>query len=61
MTNKANLETVFKRTEVAAGGPDLSDLDEGNIQSTGVGLRKGEILALDAIGAALGNQRTCLD
>lgn len=52
---KSGLEDVFKKTEQAAGGKvDISDLDDGNIQSTGVGLRKGEIKALDAIGESLG-------
>lgn len=34
---------------------NLESLDAGNIQSTGVGLRKGEIAALDHIGQALGS------
>jgi hypothetical protein len=34
---------------------DNSDLDAGNIKSTGVGLREGEIAALEAIGAELGD------
>jgi metal-responsive CopG/Arc/MetJ family transcriptional regulator len=33
---------------------DLADLEEGNIKQSGVGLRAGEIKALDAIGAELG-------
>jgi hypothetical protein len=47
---------IFAKTE----GPtehheqDNSDLDNGNIRSTGIGLREGEIDALDGIGAALG-------
>jgi len=56
MAKKTGLEDIFKRTEAAAGGPDLADLEDGTIQSTGVGLRQGEIRALDAIGAALGEQ-----
>src|SRR3990170_4595309 len=50
------LEDIFKRTQAESGGPDLTDLERGNIQSTGVGLRFGEIEALDAIGRALGDQ-----
>ena len=50
------LEDIFKRTGAESGGPDLTDLDAGNIQSTGVGLRQGEIDALDAIGRALGSE-----
>ena len=34
---------------------DLTDLERGNIRPTGVGLREGEIDALDGIGAALGD------
>jgi len=56
MAKKTGLEDIFRKTESAAGGPDLSDLDRGTIQSTGVGLRLGEIEALDAIGAALGDR-----
>ena len=48
------LDDIFKKTEPGSGEPDFSDLDRGNIQSTGVGLRAGEIDALDSIGAALG-------
>ena len=36
------------------GDLDLTDLDRGNIHPTGVGLRQGEIDALDAIGKVLG-------
>jgi len=53
---QTGLEDIFKRTEAGEGGPDLTDLEEGNIMSTGVGLRRGEIVALDAIGRALGEQ-----
>lgn len=35
---------------------DLSDLDEGIIHATGVGLREGELRALKAIGEALGEE-----
>ena len=48
------LDDNFKKTETDKPEIDISDLDRGNIQSTGVGLRKGEIEALDAIGASLG-------
>ena len=51
---KSGLDDIFKKTETESGEPDFSDLDRGNIQSTGVGLRQGEIDALDTIGAALG-------
>ena len=52
---KSGLDDVFKKTEKGTGGEvDNSDLDEGNIHSTGVGLREGEIKALDAIGKSLG-------
>lgn len=48
------LDDIFKKTEAEQPDIDVSDLDRGNIQSTGVGLRKGEIDALDAIGESLG-------
>ena len=52
---QSGLENVFKRTEPAAAPPaDNSDLDEGNIKPNGVGLREGEIRALDSMGAELG-------
>ena len=48
-------DSINDETEQAPGVEfDVSDLDSGNIQSTGVGLRKGEIEALDAIGESLG-------
>lgn len=56
MADKPKL-SVFNRTEATtpAGAPiDLSDLDNGNIRQTGVGLREGEIAALEEIGAELG-------
>ena len=45
---------VFRKTE---GQPSAenADLDEGGIRSTGVGLTRGEIAALDKIGAELGD------
>lgn len=42
----ARKENLFKKTE--------GDLDDGIIKATGVGLRQGEILALDDLGAQLG-------
>lgn len=56
MADKPKL-SVFSRTEATtpAGAPiDLSDLDNGNIRQTGVGLRQGEMDALEQIGAELG-------
>jgi hypothetical protein len=45
---------VFRKTEPEESAVDLSDLDQGNIRPSGVGLREGEIKALDEIGAELG-------
>ena len=42
---------LFAKTEQARAPQDNSDLDQGNIKPTGVGLSQGEIIALDAIGA----------
>ena len=52
MAKSTGLENLFESTEAAE--IDVSDLEEGNIQSTGVGLRQGEINALNEIGADLG-------
>lgn len=49
---QSGLDDLFKKTE--PGEIDTEALDEGNIQSVGVGLREGEIKALDAIGELLG-------
>ena len=51
----AGQDDIIKKTQQEPDVEfDVSDLDRGNIQSTGVGLRKGEIEALDAIGESLG-------
>lgn len=50
----SGLGDLFKKTEQDPGEVDISDLEKGNIRSTGVGLREGEIMALDAIGDSLG-------
>lgn len=44
---------LFSKTEEEAQA-DLADLEKGNIRPTGVGLREGEIQALDGMGAQLG-------
>lgn len=38
----------------SATQPDIADLDDGKIVSTGIGLREGELRALEKIGADLG-------
>jgi hypothetical protein len=48
------LEVFRKTTPGPTGQPDISDLDAGNIKSTGVGIREGELQALDLLGAELG-------
>ena len=51
---KQDLSDIFAKTEPAPGATaEYSDLDAGKIQSTGVGLKQGEIAALDAIAADL--------
>ncbi len=64
---QSSLDDIFKRTEPGAppelrsgGQEDLSDFDAGTIHSTGVGLRMGEIEALDQIAAELGISRNAL-
>lgn len=54
MARKSDMSDLFKKTEPGPGRADQSDLDRGNIRATGVGLREGEISALDAIGTAVG-------
>ncbi len=56
MAKRQGLDDIFKKTEQEAGGVDLSDLDAGPIKATGVGLRVGELEALEKIGAELGEQ-----
>jgi hypothetical protein len=51
MAKKQSLDDIFTKTTQAA--PDNSDLDEGNIKPSGVGLREGELRALDLICAEL--------
>ena len=52
----SELDNIFRRTapDLTEAASDNSDLDQGNIRPTGVGLREGEIMALDSIGAQLG-------
>lgn len=52
---KKPLGDLFAKTEQPASSPaDNSDLETGNIRPLGVGLRAGEVAALDAITAELG-------
>jgi hypothetical protein len=62
------LDDLFKKTTGEPGqteqpgqaAPDNSDLDEGNIRPMGVGLRAGEVAALDVIAGQLGIARNAL-
>lgn len=54
MVEKKTKLGVFQKTEGGARAEN-ADLDEGGIQSTGVGLSRGEIAALDTIGGELGD------
>jgi hypothetical protein len=45
---------VFKKTGAPGAARDAFKLDEGNIKATGVGLREGELQALEMIGAEVG-------
>lgn len=56
MAEKQKL-AVFSRTEPATAPADNSDLKTGNVRAVGVGLRAGEIAALDAIAAEYGISR----
>jgi hypothetical protein len=44
----------------SSGQPEYSDLDEGIIKSSGIGLREGELRALDEIADKLGVSRNNL-
>jgi hypothetical protein len=60
MAKKRDLTNPFARTEGKAAAPDLSDLDEGVIKSTGIGLRQGEIRAVDELAEGIGVSRNAL-
>ena len=57
-----NLDSIFAKTEPQAtpAKGENSDLDSGNIRPSGVGLREGEIKALDDIAAVFGLSRNAL-
>lgn len=56
-----DLSNIFLKTETAAQPTaDYSDLEQGNIHATGVGLRAGEIAALDQLAGSLGVARNKL-
>jgi hypothetical protein len=61
---KPDLTDIFARTEPGpseAGRPiDNSDLDNGNVRPLGVGLRAGEVAALDQIANQYGVARNAL-
>lgn len=63
------LGAIFKRTDAGApagkpgagtGKPDTADLDAGLTRTVGVGLKDGEIAALEAIAGELGITRNAL-
>jgi hypothetical protein len=61
---KFNLN-IFAKTETLPGqeteaGPDISDLDDGVIRASGVGLKNGELTALNEIAGKLGIARNAL-
>lgn len=60
MAKKPDLTGILARTETTARPADNSDLDDGNIQPLGVGLRAGEIAALGAIADEIGTSRNRL-
>jgi len=55
MAEKKQLSVFSKTGAQSAAARQDFDLDRGNIKSTGIGLREGEIAALDQIGAELGD------
>ena len=58
---KGKLGDLVKRTAPSEQAPvDNSELDEGVIRSTGVGLKTGEIAAIEALAAELGITKNAL-
>lgn len=49
MAEKRKPLGVFAKTEPGPGEVDISDLEAGNVRPIGIGLREGEIKALDSI------------
>ena len=61
MTKKQDQGVIFKKTEQEpAGAVDTTDLDVGRTLSTGVGLKEGEVQAIDALAAHIGVTRNAL-
>lgn len=58
MAKKQDLSGIFKKTDIAErpAADAIKELDRGNIKSTGVGLRAGELQTLEEIGRALGER-----
>ena len=51
--------SIFPSTELGAGRAEAntSDLEKGRLQTVGIGLHEGELLALDNLAASLGVTR----
>jgi hypothetical protein len=63
MAKKQDLNDIFAPTGAQPANPaaaDNSDLDQGNVRPLGVGLRIGEVAALDQIAARYGIARNAL-
>lgn len=59
MAEKKKLD-IFAKTEPTTPPTDNSDLDEGPIKPIGVGVREGEVLALDKIAEHYGVARNAI-
>lgn len=59
MAKKVDFTNVLARTEPGYQ-PDHKDLDEGNIKATGIGLRAGELAALDVMATSVELSRNSL-
>jgi hypothetical protein len=54
VAKKPDMSNLFAKTEPEqAGSPDNSDLDSGLIRSIGIGLRQGEVSAIDGLAESL--------
>ena len=54
MVKKPDMSNLFARTEPEqARSPDNSYLDSGLIRSVGIGLRQGEVSAIDGLAESL--------
>lgn len=57
MAEKKKLDVFAKTVPGEQPGPDITDLEEGHVRPIGIGMREGEIAALDHIAGEYGISR----